>query len=57
MSLKLLRQLLIDRYYSSELIEKLGIPIDELVDCLWEYIKDNIDKFDDEFKIDEELYK
>lgn len=52
-----LRKLLIDRYYPTELVEKLNMTTEEFVDYMWDYITDNIDKLGDEFEIDEDLYE
>jgi len=51
-----LRELITDKYGPTDLVDKLDIPIDELLDCLWDYVEDHSEVFDEDFEVNEELY-
>jgi len=48
--------LIIDKYTAPELVDKLGVTVEELVDYIWPLIHENIEVFDEDFEVNEELY-
>jgi len=54
-----IRKLIIDKFYPTEIVEKLGDSITsaELVERLWDIIEANVDVFTEEFMIDEKIFE
>jgi hypothetical protein len=52
-----LRDLITDKYTPPELVDKLGVTMEELLDYIWPIVQEDIEVFDEDFEVSGELYE